>query len=257
MMKKAISRILIVKQRIPENLMEGCLRMSESELDNQIRKTGHWEKLQKFATENMFVVAAKEYVKSVPEIGSYAAVVEAVLSNILDKKVKENRRILLESLKQASPQYTIGSVSTEDFIMDYMNLQSSVERLRSNEKIQFMANLFVSAHCGNIICNLNEYDEMLQKLNYLSFREIALLDLLHIYGYNSNDFYKHAKQDLNISKEICIGLLTSISQTGFCKEITGAYPGEGDCFVITELYNRFLELIHVEVSGETDEEQTP
>ena len=101
--------------------------MSESELDNQIRKTGNWEKLQKFATENMFVVAAKEYVKSVPEIGSYAAVVEAVLSNILDKKVKENRRILLESLKQASPQYTIGSVSTEDFIMDYMNLQSSVE----------------------------------------------------------------------------------------------------------------------------------
>lgn len=222
--------------------------MDEDEkLNKLLKKTGNWEDALKALDENTLVVTTKEAAKAVPGAGTVVAAADAFLCNVLNKKVEENRRKLLESLKAASPNYTIHSVSKEEFIVDFMNLRDVTGRLRSNEKIQFMANLFVATHCGENDDGLDEYDEMLERINRLSLREIKLLCLLHKYGETTEEFYGQAGEEFCLDKEVINNMLSSMTQSGFCKEKVGAYLGyTGNVYYATELYARFLQLIGVD-----------
>lgn len=222
--------------------------MDEDEKLNKLLKdTGNWEDALKALDENSLVVTTKEVAKAIPGAGTVVAAANAFLCNVLHKKVEANRRKLLESLKAASSNYTIHSVSKEDFIVDFMNLRDVTDRLRSNEKIQFMANLFVSTHCGENDDGLDEYDEMLERINRLSLREIKLLCLLRKYGETTEEFYGQASEEFSLDKEVINNMLSSMTQSGFCKEKVGAYVGyTGNVYYTTELYARFLQLIDVD-----------
>lgn len=227
----------------------------DKKLNKILKETGNWEDALKALDENTLVVTTKEVAKSVPGVGTVVAAADAFLGNVLNKKVEANRRKLLECLKGASPNFTIHTVSKEDFIVDFMNLRTVTDRLRSNEKIQFMANLFVSTHCGEDDYDLNEYDEMLERMNRLSLREIKLLCLLHKYGETTGEFYEQASKEFGLDKEVINNMLSSITQSGFCKEKVGTYLGyTGNTYYTTELYARFLQLISVD-DGLSDEER--
>lgn len=220
---------------------------ADEKLNKLLRDTGNWEDALKALEENTLVVTTKEVVKSVPGAGTVVAAADTFLSNMLHKKIEANRRQLLECLKAASPNYTIHSVSKEEFIVDFMNLRDVTDRLRSNEKIQFMANLFVSTHCGEAGYDLDEYDEMLERMNRLSLREIKLLCLLHKYGETTEEFYGQAGKEFGLDKEVINNILSSMTQSGFCKEKVGTYLGyTGNVYYTTELYARFLQLIGVD-----------
>lgn len=230
--------------------------MEDIELKKQIKITGYWEDALRAIDENMLVVATKSAEKSIPGVGTAVSVLDDLSTNALKKKVDKSRKELVACLKKASPNFTLDSVSDEDFITDFANLYEANLRLRSNEKVQFMANLFVSAHCGEVLCGLDEYDEMLERLNRLSLREIKLLYLLHKHGGTSEKFYKDAGEELGIETELINNMLSSITQSGFCKEKVGAFLSyTGNTYYTTELYSRFLSLIHIDDGVGTEEKE--
>lgn len=226
----------------------------DKELRKAKNKTKFWEQIEN--TYNITLVStAKEGAKAVPGPGVAIAIGDAFFDSVIQRQVAKNRQELLKCLKSASSDITLTNVSDEEFIMDYVNLQNVTDRLRSNEKIQIMANLFVSAHCGDTLCNFDEYDEMLERINSLSLREITLLRILHKHGESTRAFYAEAENELHLSEDITNSLLTSITKTGFCKEKTGAMLNyNGNSFYTTDLFSRLLVLIKVE-DGLTVEER--
>lgn len=233
--------------------------IEDDKLQKQINKTRTWEDIARAVEDNSLVTFTKSIAKVSPGAGNVVSVADDNLTKIIDKNVQKRRKKLVEYLQMASPTYTFDTIS-EEFIIDFANLYSAVMRLRSNEKIQMMVQMFVSAHCDSDVTekddyDLEEYDEMLEKINRLSLREIKLLYLLHKHGTTSNEFYSESKEALGISTELINNMLLSITQTGFCKEKVGMYLGyTGNQYYTTELYSRFLKMIHVE-DGISDDEK--
>lgn len=218
----------------------------KNEIERQKCRIHSWEHLEK-AYNNPMLMVQKECAKAVPGVGLGVSITDSLLSSLIQKQIQKNHKELLKCLKDASPEIVLEDVSEEEFIMDYVNLHIVVERLRSNEKIQFLANLFISAHCGQTCCNLDEYDEMINRLNMLSLREISMLQILHKYGESTEVFYEQIQDELDLAKDMTDSLLTSITKTGFCKEKTGVYLNyQGNSFYTTDLFSRFLALINVD-----------
>ena len=232
--------------------------IEDDKVQKRINQTRTWEDITRAVEDNSLVTFTKSIAKMVPGAGNAVSVADDNLTKLIDKNVQKRRKKLVEYLQMASPTYTFETIS-EEFIIDFANLYSAVMRLRSNEKIQMMVQLFVSAHCDSDAekndYDLEEYDEMLEKINRLSLREIKLLYLLHKHGTTSEAFYIEAKEALGISDELINNILSSITQTGFCKEKVGTYLGyAGNQYYTTELYSRFLKMIHVE-DGISDDEK--
>ena len=163
--------------------------IEDDKLQKQINKTRTWEDIARAVEDNSLVTVTKSIAKVAPGVGNVVSAADDNLTKIIDKNVQKRRKKLVEYLQMASPTYTFDTIS-EEFIIDFANLYSAVMRLRSNEKIQMMVQMFVSAHCDSDVTekddyDLEEYDEMLEKINRLSLREIKLLYLLHKHGTTS------------------------------------------------------------------------
>ena len=101
----------------------------------------------------------------------------------------------------------------------------------------------------------------------MSYRQINILIDLYIYEQNNvvednaedktkknnklaprhntwSTFVDSVAEKYNIVSKDVISILTSISKTGFCSEVTGAYFGyTGGVFYITNSCKRFIEMI--------------
>ena len=60
-----------------------------------------------------------------------------------------------------------------------------------------------------------------------------------------------------MEKEMVNNILSSMTQSGFCKEKIGTYTGyTGNVYYTTDLFSRFLKLIHIDDNvGEKEKEQ--
>ena len=134
-----------------------------------------------------------------------------------------------------------------DFVMGYIKALEAVNRLSTNAKVKYIANLFKNTFCIEGKKNIDEYEEWLANLSSLSYREIKILIML--YESNKKDekkevFYKNIEKELGLDEENTIAILTSVSKSGFCKEKVGAIVGyTGGEFYTTNYFQRFLEKI--------------
>ncbi|MGG7160220.1 hypothetical protein [Clostridium baratii] len=134
-----------------------------------------------------------------------------------------------------------------DFVMGYIKALEAVNRLSTNAKVKYIANLFKNTFCIEGEKNIDEYEEWLANLSSLSYREIKILIML--YESNKKDekkevFYKNIEKELGLDEENTIAILTSASKSGFCKEKVGAIVGyTGGEFYTTNYFERFLEKI--------------
>lgn len=220
----------------------------DKKVEKQIQDTYNWESVAR-GSDNVFVNMTEAMVEAIPEIGVLFAAGNEAYKKAISHALTQSRKNLIECLKNSSATFTLESVSKEDFIINFSNLYQAVIRLRSNEKVQLMTNLFASAHFGKALCDLDEYDEMIERLNRLSLREIKILQLLHVQkdGITNNGFYEQIKEEYGMEKEIVNNILSSMTQSGFCKEKVGTYTGyTGNIYYTTDLFSRFLKLIHID-----------
>ena len=58
-----------------------------------------------------------------------------------------------------------------------------------------------------------------------------------------NDYVSGMMEKYSITKDDVTSILTSISKTGFCNEITGTYSSYRRIFYITDICKRFINMI--------------
>lgn len=197
--------------------------------------------------KNPILRTASDMGKCVPALAPVVSLSDNVALASVERRIVENRHKLVEMLRKCKPNITLDDINNADFILDYAKLQEAVERLRSNEKIEFLASLFAYYHIDVMDADLEEYDEMLRRINELSMREIKLLKLLDDHLKTCDEFYRVAEAELALDKDMVNSMLTSLTKTGFCKEKTGAILDySGNSFSTTVLFDRFLKIIGVE-----------
>lgn len=192
-----------------------------------------------------------------------------LLSNAIDavfsQKIKEYQKRKQEELCEIifrDNSITLEHVKNVEVIMEYARMIDVVNRLATNKKLKYIANLFKK--CVPNMCTyegIAEFEEYLYRLDYISYREIDLLFILY-------DCEKHplisdkksvskideawkmfktiACDKYRVNEKIIISMMSGLITTGFCREANVMFPSDDvpeNPYYTTEYFERFLNLI--------------
>lgn len=179
-----------------------------------------------------------------------------VIQEKLDKKRCKIRQQFLDEIIALGFSVTPKQLDDDVFLTELLNTIEVIDKLATNEKIQFFANLFHNSFSGKDKFDYDEYEELLRSLSQLSKSEICLL----IDFWRASQLQKQDKDnpafrtswdrfaaicfDKGIDKERLIAKMTAISRTGLCKEETGSmFNYSGGMFFPTPLLDDLISKI--------------
>lgn len=127
-------------------------------------------------------------VKAVPFLGELIdSSMDICLTNFQENKRNELIQLILSDAKITSDM-----VNDVEFILNFAKTLEAVNRLSSNDKIRYFANLIKNGYFTANKVENDLFDEYLRLLNTLSFREIEYLYFL--YQYQNEYFGKSNKK---------------------------------------------------------------
>ena len=172
------------------------------------------------------------------------------------EKISKNRQIFCDDIMALGFSVTREQLNDVAFLTEFQKTIEVIDRLATNEKIHFFANLFHNSFSGKDKFDYDEYEELLRSLSQLSKSEICLL----IDFWRASQLQKQDKDnpvfrtswdrfaaicfDKGIDKERLIAKMTAISRTGLCKEETGSmFNYSGGMFFPTPLLDDLISKI--------------
>lgn len=193
-------------------------------------------------------------------------IIDGFLEIELVKSQKEKIHKFLMIILADPHTITTDQVDRVTCISELARTIEVIKRLAKNDKIKYIANLFKNTFfTKNTIVDVDEYEEMLRNLDDLSYREITLLGLLvqceKDFNPNHNRsslelprkvferFIVIAQEKMQLDKNKTISIVSGMTRTGFCREITGSYSTYGDLsyvggiFYPTKLVDELIEKI--------------
>lgn len=212
-------------------------------------------------------------VKALPILGDLIdSSTDKLLENFQQKKEQE----LIEVILKDNTSITTEMVNDVEFIINYAKVVDAVKRLATNDKVKFFGNLIRNGYLsGEHIAN-SEFEECLNILNTMSYREIQYLIDYKVYceteskkrkykkvtitngyiRYNRWNYFEteYAKK-YGISRKDLYYSFMRIKQTGFIEEEFETEDGDVDDntvsslsvdstgFCITERFLRFYEMV--------------
>lgn len=163
------------------------------------------------------------------------SVLTPIIQDKLAEKLTKNRQEFLDRIMDMGFLVTTEMIQDTAFLTETIKTLEVIDRLATNDKIHFIANLYCNSFNGEYDYNYDEYEELLRSLSQLSTREIRLLiDFWRIsqntptlnegssHNPSWDKFVAHC-QEKGINKERLIAIMASLSRSGYCKEITGAF----------------------------------
>lgn len=175
-------------------------------------------------------------VNLLPGVGG---AIDAALTSTRDNLVRKRQEEFFRALQDRKHSLQEHFAASEPFVHRYLVTSEAVVREAERSKIELFANLLTNgpteAELGD-----SDYKALLQTLNDLSARELALLSMLEEYEVAAqsssknelqvaSDFWPTFREDavtrLNILSTEFDGVLARLTRTGCYKEITGAYLG--------------------------------
>ncbi len=153
--------------------------------------------------------------------------IEREIEMLQKKKLEEFFEILLED-----NAITLDDIKDVDCIMETAKTIEVINRLIRNDKVKYLANLLKDS-IKNKKRDIDEFEELLNKLDALSMREIDLLYLLYQEeekktGFDNNGqkvfnledsweaFVNEAKLKYGLNDSEVISVMSGIMRTGFC-----------------------------------------
>ena len=196
--------------------------------------------------------------QEVPVLGS-------LVTDTIDRRLEEHqnkvKKALIDTILDYEGIIEPDKIEGVSFIIEYAKTQEVLVRLANDKKVCYICNLFgnyffAEDHQGDV----DLYEEYLNQLSLLSYREIDLLMCLEYFERlishehlenkmqrskkSYGEFKTEAKKRWKISEKQLEGIMMSISKSGFCKELTGTYIGyEGGIFYTTAYFKHFLSYI--------------
>jgi len=181
-------------------------------------------------------------LKSIPIVGD---LIDSSTNTLLENHQKEKEQQLLNIILSGKDIITTEMVNDIEFIINFNKVLESVKRLATNDKVNFFGNLIKNGYLSGDHIDSNLFEEYLNILNTMSFREIKYLTDYKLYceeisknkkgnsnnnvNYNkwgifSRDYSKKNKISIN---ELCSAFMR-IKQTGFIDEVLETESGDVD-----------------------------
>lgn len=189
----------------------------------------------------------------------------AMCSEIYKRFQEEKFNFFLEDVKRGTADLSLQNLNDYDILHTAYLTQQALLKIRQQEKIKLLADLFVS-YCHKLQPEHNDqlndkYELILQIIESLSMQELHLLNILHSYEIQSqnltstdnkltevskywNNFIENSVNDLNVSKDRIEALLTRLNWTGLYQTITGTYYGyTGNKGYLTQLFYELVDFL--------------
>lgn len=185
----------------------------------------------------------------------------SMCAEIYKQYQEEKFNFFLDEVQRGTANISIKNLNDYDILHTSYLTQQALLKIRQQEKIKLLANLFIS-YCHKLqpeYDNLlnDKYEFILQTIESLSLQEFRLLHILHSYEQSINldaadnkliealkywdAFIAKAISDLNISQNQIEAFLAKLNGTGLYQTITGMYIGyTGNNGYLTPL---FYELV--------------
>lgn len=200
---------------------------------------------------------AKFMINIIPYLGSSIdSGIQAELDRFQRAKQEELFEIILED-----GSITLEDVSDVTVIMQMKKCIDSINKLTTNKKVQYYAQLMKSA-IKKENCDEDSFDEWLERLNTLSYREIELLvDLYHNQKEKIgcikledkterphelepiwDQFLEKECKKYNVSKDEITAQVMGLCRTGFCDQIVIKFIGcTRSIFFTNEYFVKFYD----------------
>lgn len=200
-----------------------------------------------------------EDIKSNPVVSSFTNLLRNIpfygdlVCDSLDKAFEDfqtsKRNEFYDYIISSPELITTEKVNDITILMEFAKTLDVINKLANNDKVKYIARLFKTSFFEISTYDISEYEEFLNRINDLSYKEIEILFLLKKYEKDVDMFYKSVDETFQIKRETITGILGGISRSGFCKELTGnLFIGNpGGWFHTTRYFDRFLELLHIEL----------
>lgn len=228
--------------------------IEKKELETALSK---YKKIEDFENDHLntgLKILVSSLVQEIPVLGSLLIETADTGLQIYQENAKKK---LIQSILEYEDRIDPNEIDGISFIVKFAKTQEVITRLANQKKLDYFCNLF----CNYFILekhydDVDMFEEFLEHLSTLSFREIDLL--ICLYNNEVKVSGKHFTSELNRRKESYTkfkeevskqgmdlkqleGMLVSITRSGFCKETVGMYMGyEGGVYHTTAYFHNFL-----------------
>lgn len=111
-------------------------------------------------------------VKAIPILGD---LIDSSLENHLSDFQRKKEQELIDVILKNSTAVTTEMVNDVEFIINYARVVEAIKRLATNDKVKFFGNLIRNGYLSMECIESSEFDEYVDILNTMSYREIKYL----------------------------------------------------------------------------------
>lgn len=206
-----------------------------------------------------------QMIRSIPCLGSLIGVsTDMILENFQQKKKNE----LIETILKDRNTITFDMVNDVEFIVNFARVMEAVQKLATNDKIKYFGNLIRNGYLSGEHIQNSEFEEYLDVLNTMSYREIEYLIDYKVYceqkargkqvKYNTWPHFRRDYADLKkISESELCSIFMRIKRTGFIEEEYETESGgvnehdnsfnplqvDSSGFCINSSFHRFFDMV--------------
>ncbi len=182
----------------------------------------------------------------------------AVLTTV--QNIRADRlRTFFDELSENAVELTPELLQSEDFLHSYFATIKAATNSRNREKIKMFARLLKSASTTDLLANTDEFEEYLNILEDMSYREISVLFKLYLLETSTpmtdeEGDYKRAEKfwdqfvndldsELGIGKSEVLDTLQRLERTGCYEKINAFWGNDKGVGHLTPSFYRLKEII--------------
>lgn len=202
-------------------------------------------------------------VKAIPVVGD---MIDSTMNKVLEEFQKKKEEQFIEVVLKDQHSITSDMVNDVEFIVNYARTLEAVKRLATNDKVKYFGNLIRKGYLSGEHIQNSEFEEYLEILNTMSYREIELLVAYfkfcngrHLKGVGRlNMWYSFVQQyssKMQLKKNYMYSAFSRLVKTGFIQSFyvaakgsidgteTSEVPAEQDGFVISPSFDKFYNMV--------------
>lgn len=185
-------------------------------------------------------------VKAFPVIGD---MIDTAINVKIDEFQSKKERKLVEIILKDKYTITSEMVNDVEFIVNYARTKEAVRRLATNDKVKFFGNLIRNGYLSKEHIENNEFEEYLDILVTLSYRELECLAEFYQKARSNNGYiiqedWKLFKKNSKYTEAEVSFIFKCLSKTGFINEYHSVISFDGgdadDIESLAEMNGTFL-----------------
>lgn len=154
------------------------------ELDKILKDNQNIDKFEKFI-KNPIYSTLISIIESIPVLG---VLTDEIIKNGVSEYQKSKRKQLIDFINNSENLVYSDDVNNVEFLINFSKTLEAIDRLSSNKKIKYFSNLIKNTYLKSEKIDPSLYDEFLDILSRLSYREINLLSEVYLYEKTLNEY---------------------------------------------------------------------